>query len=137
MRDLGARSRRPLIVEVAVAPPFFRLGPFVRNDGRGFVPLVHLDALGVELGLLEVERGLGGFAGGDALRTRIAEAHDPGGHRILGAKYAETGVQRCIVEPRLVGALYDLLTDGSPLLRIAFQKLRASPTLDGVGDFPT
>jgi hypothetical protein len=72
VRDLGPRSRRRLVVEIAVAQ-FFRLRPLVWNDGRGFVPLVHLDALGVELGLLEVERCLDGLAGGNALRTRFAE----------------------------------------------------------------
>src|SRR6202022_1945498 len=30
-----------------------------------------------------------------------------------------------------------LLADGSPLLRITFQKLRTGPALDGVSKFPT
>jgi hypothetical protein len=115
------------MVEIAITPPIFGLRPFIRNDGRGFVPLVHLDALRIELRLLEVECCLSSFAGSDALRTGIAKARDARRYRVLRALDSETGVQRSVVEPRLVGPQYDLSSDGRPLQRIALQKFRAGP----------
>jgi hypothetical protein len=48
--------------------------------------------LRVEFRLLEVERGLGGFAGSDALRPGITEARNPRRDRILRALDPKTRV---------------------------------------------
>ena len=50
------------MVEIAVAPPLLRPGAGIRDHCRGFVALVHLDTLRIVFRLLEIKRGLGGFA---------------------------------------------------------------------------
>jgi hypothetical protein len=69
----------------------------------GHVALVHLDALGVELGVLELQRRLHGLARRHAFRPRVLEAGDAGRHRVVGAFDAEGGLEGRVVEARLVG----------------------------------
>ena len=105
----------------------FQVGPDIGNNGRGFVPLVHLDTLRIELRLLEVESCLRSFTGSNTLWTGIAKARNTRRYRVFHVLDPETGVKRSIVEPRLVGPQHDLFSDGCPLLRIALQKFRAGP----------
>src|ERR1700685_413809 len=133
MRDLSSRSGRRLMVEIAVSPPFFGLSLLIGYHGSGFIPLVHLDALRVELYLLEVEGCLSSLSGSNTLWTRITEARNSRRDRILSALDPETGVQRSIVEPRLVSPQHDLFSDGRPLLRIALEKFWAGPAFDSIG----
>ena len=126
VRQARARPGRRVVVELAVAR-VAGLRRAVGHDGRGRVALPELDAVGVELVVLELERLLER----DPLARRLgrvvgAGAHVLGHHlRVARVGEAQRLEDRAELLDRLVGAQHDLAPDRHALGVVAVEQALA------------
>jgi hypothetical protein len=131
VRDLRSGSGGGLEVELRIAPPLLLAGGRVRHDRGRCVALVGLDALGVELEVLELQGPDECLAHGHAFGAGVAQLGEAARDRVGLAGRAEARSRLAT----LVGAGDDLLADGRPFERVGVQQRLVGVAVDRVASF--
>ena len=134
--SLAPGPGRGLHMKLRVALPDLLGRVGIRDDGVGHAALVELDALGVELVVLQLQRLGQRSAPGDALGPGIGSFSRPAATGSGASVSRKVWLSGRIVQPRLVGPLHDLRAHRRALQRVGVQQSLAGVTLDDERQLP-